>query len=53
MRWFQVDKQFVHGREKEKGFLKSKERSGNVYENKGSVLHRWERSEDVVENTGS
>jgi hypothetical protein len=29
------------------------ERTGNVYENKGSALHSLERSGDFAENTGS
>ena len=36
-RWFQVDNKSAHGREREKGLLKMKGRSGDVYENKGSV----------------
>jgi hypothetical protein len=33
--------------------LKVKERSGNVYENKGSPLENRERSGNVIENKGS
>ena len=52
-RWFQMDNKSAHGREREKGLSKVKERSGNVYENKGSGLHRRERSGNVIENKGS
>ena len=37
--WFQVDNKSTHGTEREEGLLKVKERSGNLYENKGSGFH--------------
>jgi hypothetical protein len=33
--------------------LKTMERRGNVYENKGSALHSPQQSGNVIENTGS
>jgi hypothetical protein len=51
--WFKVGNWAVLGREREKGCLKVKELSGNVYENKGSVFHRRERSGNVIENKDS
>ena len=51
--WFKVGNWSVQGREREKEFLKVKERSGNVYENKGSVFHGRERSGNVIENKDS
>jgi hypothetical protein len=47
------DNKSAHGREREKGFSKVKERNGNVYENKGLVFHRSEQSGNVVENKDS
>ena len=35
---------------KEKDFSKMNEQSGNLYENKGWVFHRWRQSGNVIEN---
>jgi hypothetical protein len=50
---FQVDNKSERGSKREKGFLKLKERSGNVFENKGSAFHRPSQSGNIIENKGS
>jgi aspartate carbamoyltransferase regulatory subunit len=41
------------GKREKKDFLKLKDRSGNIYENKGSAFHSPGQSGNVIENTGS
>jgi hypothetical protein len=44
-----VDNKSTHGTEREEGLLKVKERSGNVYENKGSIFHGPGQSGSVID----
>ena len=48
-----TDSKSEPGRETKKEFLKMKEQSGNVHENKGSLWETGWKSGNVVENKGT